>query len=147
MVDETERALLDTLLYEEDDLEVRLGAVRSSSNPFFLNKYAVEYNWDDGTEIPQAIADHECCDLGTALALFWRADGISVLQGEVQRTEHNGDHVDLCRSLIKRLERAEYKLGPTGFDPEVNRVWAYKYEKAGISPVFYQEVIGLVVQA
>ncbi len=142
MINDLEKKLINNIQNEED-LQVCVKVVTDSNNPFFLQEYAITYNWDDGFEVPIAIADNINCDLGTALTLFWLAEGMCFFNGEVERNEYNNDWANFCEMLIERLTLDKYDLGPVSFKPEINKVTAYKYEKNGVPPVLYKEVMGL----
>lgn len=105
-----------------------------------LMNLANDYNWDDGFELPNKIADHHCCDLGTALSLLWLSDAIVYYTGEVKESQYNSDWVYFCRKLINRLSNSYYKIGETNFDPELTKVQIYKMKKANIPEFFYQAV-------
>jgi hypothetical protein len=59
------------------------GSFSKPANPLFLKEYVIAYNWDDGFDVPNAIADNEYYDLGTALILFLLAEGMSFYKGEI----------------------------------------------------------------
>ncbi|CAB1076020.1 hypothetical protein JY97_12245 [Alkalispirochaeta odontotermitis] len=105
-----------------------------------LMDLANDYNWDDGFELPNKIADHPNCDLGTALSLLWLSEAIIYYTGEVKESPYNKDWVYFCRKLIKRLSNSYYKIGETSFDPELTKAQIYKMKKANIPEFFYQTV-------
>lgn len=102
----------------------------------------MSYNWDDGYALPTAIANNENCDLGTAVTLFWLAEGMSYFLKEVERNEYNIEWADFCETLIQKLNNNDYACGPVSFIPNINRLTQYKYQKIGIPSVLYQAVKG-----
>lgn len=141
MISDIEKMRIDQIQYE-DDLDKAIGIAKLSENPCFLQQYSISYNWDSGLSLPTAIANNKYCDLGTALTLFWLAEGMSYFLGELDRNEYNRDWANLCDLLIDRLVNGFYKLGPVSFKPNINKVTIYKYNKANVPPVLYQEVCG-----
>ncbi|MGI0118515.1 DUF4274 domain-containing protein [Zooshikella sp. RANM57] len=141
MLSEAEQQKIEQI-QSEDDLQKYIDIVTQASNTEFLYEYAKAYNWDDGYELPNAIADNSSCDLGTALSLFWLAEAMCYLTKEVMRDEYNGSWADFCEKLIYRLSNNQYPTGPVSFDPNIGKVEVYKLEQAGVSPVFYTKVVG-----
>ncbi len=89
-----------------------------------------------------AIVNHGHCDLGTALVLFWLADGIEFLFGGIERSSCNAVWVDFCENLVERLVEEKYPPGPNRFKPNISSVMARKLEIAGISPILLGAVEG-----
>lgn len=117
-------------------------AIKESNNPFFLKESAETYNWDDGFELPLIAANNPCCDKGTALNLFWLAEGIVLFNGEVERNEYNNDWADFCELVGKRLINGFYKIGAVSFDPLLSKIMTYKYKKSEIPLELYEPVNG-----
>jgi Domain of unknown function (DUF4274) len=111
-----------------------------AKNPHFLYEYSRSYNWDDGFDIANAVADNPHCDLGTALSLFWLAGAESLLTKSIDRDAYNGEWFDFCTKMITRISSRHYSPGPVGFEAELGRVQIYKLRKLGIDPVFYTAV-------
>lgn len=141
MINDIERRQIVELQHEEDS-EKTANIAKNSSNPCFLQQYAINYNWDDGFRLPKVIAKNQSCDLGTALTLFWLAEGMSYYLGEVARNEYNSDWADFCDLLVQKLLSNSYPVGPVSFKPSINKVTALKYEKNKVPKILYQEVLG-----
>lgn len=141
MISDTERKLIDQVQYEEDRYKC-VDYASKSDNPFFLLEYAQSYNWNDSFDIPNAISDNTSCDLGTALSLFWLAEGMCYLKGEIQRNDYNQDWADFCGKLIDRLQNGFYSIGPVSYAPPVTRTEAFKLNRLNVPPIFYSEVVG-----
>ena len=133
MLDEAEEEFLcriESFEAENEEIQARLAESRNSA---FLQQIAEIYNWDDGFEVPKAIAEHPSCDRGTALTLFWLAEGISLYDGRFEEeAEEEREWADFCRLLGQRLVDGHYPLGVASFDPELSRVEAFKLRKAGV---------------
>jgi hypothetical protein len=52
----------------------RIDVVNGVTTPEDLALILDEYNWDDGFEIPTAIALHPNADLAVAIKLYWLGD-------------------------------------------------------------------------
>ncbi|WP_284450742.1 DUF4274 domain-containing protein [Methylophaga thalassica] len=141
MITDIEQKQIDQIQYEED-LKKIIRIAKESSNPVFLQQYAINYNWDDGMALPYEIANNDHCDLGTALTLFWLAEGMSYFSGEVGKNEYNKEWAELCDMLIQRLANNFYTIGPVSFKPNINKLTALKYQKAGVPLALFQEVQG-----
>ncbi|WP_444942760.1 DUF4274 domain-containing protein [Microbulbifer sp. ZKSA006] len=141
MISDIEQKLIDQIQGEEN-LQELVRVVKASKNPCFLQSYAISYNWGDGFDVPNAIVINEACDLGTALTLFWLAEGICYFTGEVKRNEYNNDWADFCDLLIEKLTSNYFVIGPVSFKPSINRVTAHKYQKSGVPSVLFNEVQG-----
>ncbi len=139
MIREIEQKYIDQLQYEED-VEKICEIAKASDNPCFLQQYAMSYNWDDGYALPTAIATNKYCDLGTAVTLFWLAEGMSYFLKEIERNEYNNEWADFCEIIVKKLTNNDYACGPVSFTPNINKLTQYKYQKAGIPSVMYQAV-------
>lgn len=117
--------------------------VNTSQNPCFLQLCAFAHNWNDGMQLPTAIACHQSCDLGTALTLFWLAGGMSYYLKEVTRNEYNHDWADFCELMINKLTSGVYPSSCVSYQPNINKLTRFKYRKAAIPAVLYQGVNGM----
>ena len=123
------------LLYDVDGLEERMSILSSFDSATELFSYAEAYNWDDGFDIPRAIAEHADCDHGTALLLFWLADPIPYLTNDIERNDYNKDWFDFCEFMSHRLKEGYYSKAEISYDPELTKVQKYKLTKLGVDPV------------
>ena len=121
MISEIEQEQINQIAFEKD-LHKAIAIAESSHNPLFLQSYASAYNWDDGFSLPEAIANNNCCDLGTALPLFWLAEGMSFITGEVEVNEYNKDWARFCELVSGKLLSNVYPLGPVSFTPNISKV-------------------------
>jgi hypothetical protein len=132
MLSSQERATIDRLLYEVEDAGEVVNAVASMSSAEQLFRLALDYNWDDGFRVPDAISDHPLCDLATALLLFWRGGAIEHFEATGPPSESEGEWVAFSRKITDRLLSGHYKPGVNGYDPPLTKVQKYKLRKRGV---------------
>ena len=95
-----------------------------------LHQYAIDYNWDDGFDIPRKIIKKECCELGTALMIFYLADGIRYLENKEEAEKSClKEWLVFIEDLYTRIVNGEYKDGDILFEPPLSNVQKYKLEK------------------
>ncbi|MDQ8209609.1 DUF4274 domain-containing protein [Coraliomargarita sp. SDUM461003] len=136
-----EKETLDALLGGDVPVDLEC-VIDESKNPSFLQQIAIAYNWDDGFEIPKRITENECCDSGIDLTLFWLAEAMSYLTGEIEESEYNQDWVAFSQLMIQRIENAREEKSHTSFDPNLTRVQIYQLKKDGISESFLNPIEG-----
>ena len=97
--------------------------ISNIEDAFVLNEIALNYNWDDGTTVPSLIIDNEYCDLGTALLIFFDADGYTFLNlGYVQSSEIR----KLQRQIYDKIANKSFKTSYIPYKPDLNKVQVYK---------------------
>lgn len=127
--------LIDFMLYECDNEQELLSAVDNISDEETLFRYAQNYNWDDGFEVPYAVAEHKYCTLGTAMMLFYDAEGERFLLNETDELEP--EHLKFISFLYDRILNGYYRKSVPYFDHELSNAFIYRLKKAGAAPVFY----------
>ena len=65
---------LHALLHNEDIDQVQTELLACKDKDY-LNRFAIEYDWNNGFDIPKAILSNPYCSLGTARVLFYQGDG------------------------------------------------------------------------
>jgi Domain of unknown function (DUF4274) len=100
-----------------------------------LSELIRSYNWDDGFDIPAAVAEHQQCDLGVALELFALSDAMSVYLKEVEPKPWKRDWIAFCERLAHRILTGAYKPGTIKFQSELTATQAYKLRKRGVPEV------------
>ena len=108
-----------------------------------LQQLAIIYNWDDGFDLPAAIADHPACDLGVALTLFWLAEAVVWWTRDFPPSEYNRDWQSFCESISQRILDGRYATGETSFRFPMSRVQLYKLQKLNMPDVFLKDVTGI----
>lgn len=131
--------LIDHMLYECEDRQELLSAVENIPDEETLFHYARLYNWDDGFEVPYAVAEHEYCTLGTAMMLFFDADGELLLLNETDELEP--EHLKFISFLHDRILNGYYRKSLPYFDHKLSNTCVYRLKKAGAAPVFYDNTL------
>ena len=122
----------------EFDGDLKVSDVEALKTPAELWEVLRSYNWDDGYEIPNAIAQHPQCDLWVALDLFWLANAISVYLKEFEFNLQGHDWIDFCERLTTGILTGAYKPGLVKFEGELcklGKVGAYKLRKRGVPEI------------
>lgn len=90
--------------------------LRETTDPNELHAFAHIWNWDNGTESLRTLVGHPCCDLGTAMMVFWSAEP-EVFLLEKEYLEANGEEVRLLRTIQDRVEAGSYRTASIAFEP------------------------------
>ncbi|HCE4574247.1 TPA: DUF4274 domain-containing protein [Vibrio parahaemolyticus] len=141
MISQQERNFISQI-NQSETIELGLQAVTETSNPFFLQELVTSYNWDSGLEVICAIAESKYCDLGIALNIFWLAESMVFLTGEIERNSYNGAWFDLSEKLSAKISKGEYLVGKVSFEPQLSKVQKYKLLREGIPEIFLNKVVG-----
>nr|WP_010243290.1 DUF4274 domain-containing protein [Acetivibrio cellulolyticus] len=121
--------MLKDLLYSENE-EYIVSQIRGMENSLFLHIIAANYNWDNGFKVPYQIINNSNCDLGTALMLFYNADGFRFLQSYSDFTSSSQDNwKEFLVYLYRKIENNEYALQKIGYTPEIGKLQIYKIRK------------------
>jgi hypothetical protein len=113
-----------------------------------LMKLLGAYNWNDGYDIPKAIALHPAADLAVALNLFWLASA-DEWYGNPEPPEEDWalEGFDFCRLITERILAGCYAVGSASYDPGFNRVALYHFRRSDFPEVFYTPVAGKTSEA
>ena len=125
---ETEK-LIRQMLYEKTKAEV-LDILDNIETSEVLYVYAYNYNWDNGFEIPGKIIDQKCCDLSTALMVFYRADGFRYMQEKDSKIEGSEDWIRFVERLYLKIVHDTYQRSEIKFRPPLNKVQIYKLSRS-----------------
>lgn len=135
-LNELDKIRLEKFLYEEENKTVIIDFLKSTENHVFLHLFADDYNWDNGLEIPTTIANNKNCDLGTALLLFFRAEGEVLLGKGIEINGFDEKASDWRKEwkfflidLYEKITNGEYKNKKITFDPKWTKVERYKLLK------------------
>jgi len=135
-------AAIDRFMDNEPTTTARLSFVATLNSAEALQRLAYVYNWDDGFEVPTAIADHPKCDLGTALDLFWLAEALCWLSGEIKLNEYNRDWAAFCEFITNRLVEGRYRQGATSCKVPLGIVRRHQLQKQGVPAILITDVQG-----
>lgn len=120
--------LIQQMLYTKTKEEI-LDVLDYIEIPEALYVYAYNYNWDDGFEIPEKIIDKECCDLSTALMIFYKVDGFRYLQEKSSMVSGQGNWTKFIGKLYSKIVNNTYRTGAIKFEPPLNKIQIYKLRK------------------
>ena len=119
--------MIQNLLYSmsSEDAQKILSTCTSSAT---LHIYAFNYNWSSGFDLPQTILDNPACTLGTALMIFYLADGYRYL------TERSGssdlpEWLPFISNLYKRIISGGFTDRSIAFSVPLSKVQIFKLKK------------------
>ena len=115
------------LLY--NDMDKLRDAIRVINEQDALHIIAANYNWDNGFEIPKLIIDNENCDLGTALLIFYRADGYRILETNDISILPDSEWKEFIFDLYSRIKINDFKSTNISYTPELSKVQLFKLKK------------------
>lgn len=138
---EIEKIIKD-MLYDKSIEEV-LNDIDKISDPEILYVYAYNYNWDNGFKILEKIINKKCCDLSTALMIFYKSDGYRYLQEKCSKNTDLNNWSNFIKILYKAIISGEFKKSAIKFEPPLSKVQLYKLKKSSnISEGIFIEEIG-----
>ena len=114
-------------------------------SPKLLHNIALNYNWDNGFELPNLIVRNSHCDLGTALMLFYNADGYVILDKQNKYlVDGQKDWITFINMLFNKLLNNEFRSIKVSYQPELSKVQKYKLKKANpnIPEMFFEGIRG-----
>jgi len=95
-----------------------------------LHIIAGNYNWDNGFEIPYAILNNNNCDLGTALMMFYDADGYRILENKDELNNHNlVQWANFISEVYGKVINNKLSLSKIKFIPSLTKVQIFKLKK------------------
>ena len=97
-------------------------------NPEDLHRIILNYNWDDGFELPQKVLDNKNCETTTALTIFFLAEGDEFLQ-EKSKSAYDEEWYSFVYNLYKKIIDGKFKQGEIKFAPPLNKLQIYKLKK------------------
>lgn len=136
------------LLYSEDK-ESTVKEINSISDGKLLHVMAGNYNWDNGFEIPYSILNNDNCDLGTALMMFYDADGYRILEDEDELNNPNlVQWSNFISKIYKKISENKFKSSTIKFMPPLSKVQIFKLKKSkpNIDTIFLEESAGDFVE-
>lgn len=123
---------INDLLYDDiSKLERKINKINDS---IALHIIADNYNWDDGFEIPKLIIENKNCDLGTALMIFYDADGYSFLNENNEEEPTNlKDWFSFVSYIYRKIFDGEFINKGIQYTPDLTKVQIYKLKKVNPS--------------
>lgn len=106
-----------------------------------LNDFLDIYNWDDGFEIPYYILEHQNCELGIALKLFYLSDGLGILDDDFEN-DFNKKWVFFVKLLYKNILEGKYQVKSIKYQIPLDEEDKKELEKfPEITRVFLDDVV------
>lgn len=138
---------LKDLLYNENNTNLSKEVI-NMENPLSLHVLAANYNWDNGFEIPNLIINNKNCDLGTALLMFYNADGFRFLEsGDTDYPKSLSKWKDFMTNLFHRIKNNDFKSQSISYTPQISKVQMFKLKKINpnIPNIFFERSPGIEV--
>ena len=145
---DSNRKYISELLYS-DSKKYIINEIEGISDSKLLHIFASNYNWDNGFDIPYSVINNENCDLGTALMIFYRADGYRVLEDRDELKNPNlRQWADFIIEIEKRILNNEFNHNTFKFSPPLTKVQIFKLRKSNsdVDRVFIEESDGYVIE-
>ena len=117
------------LIYNKPKREILkvLGEIEGAD---IIHIYMNNYNWDDGFEIPKKVLKNNCCELSTALMIFYLADGIRYLEDKDEvKKSCLVEWSRFVQDLYNQIMSGKFKQGNILFKPPLSKVQTYKLKK------------------
>ncbi len=118
---------LNTLLYSEDKQMICTELI-ACADKNILHTFALEYDWNNGFDIPKAILSNPNCSLGTALVLFYQGDGYRYLT-EKPETSDLPEWLAFISSLYSDIKGGKYNDTSVSFEIPLNKAQIFKLKK------------------
>lgn len=127
-MDKEKEKIIQQMLYEKDAEEV-LNELHDINDPEILYVYAYNYNWDNGFEIPRNILLKECCNISTALMIFYSADGFRYLLNKDEKNDSLKEWSIFIKDLYHMILEKRFIKNDTKFVPPLSKVQIFKLKK------------------
>lgn len=142
-MDNSMKKYASNILYSED-IQNACDAIMNIIDSDLLHVIAINYNWDDGFEVPNSIINNEYCSLSTALILFFDAEGELLLENkEVLKNSDMKEWVDFVSKLEKMIIDNRFQHRNIKYVPPLSKVQIFKLKKCySTSNIFFEIVDG-----
>jgi hypothetical protein len=126
---QNEASVIDKVLFS-DDITSSVEDIKTIVNKELLHLIALKYNWDNGFGMPRAIIDNKYCDLGTAISLFYLADGYSYLNSENSSSApNNKEWEDFMEAIYNKIVDNAFLTSEIASEPTISKVQVFKLKK------------------
>lgn len=135
--------LINNLLYEDLEDEEVFDLISEIDDSEVLHLIAINYNWDDGVEIPQMILNNNHCELATALTIFELAEGFEYLDDK-STLAYDNELKSFVSDLYERIINRKFIQGEIKYAPQLTKVQIYKLKKTiNEDEIIFIETIGI----
>ncbi|MDE5620711.1 MAG: DUF4274 domain-containing protein [Ruminococcus sp.] len=125
---EYDTELFYELLYEKSESEL-VNYIEQTEDSVLLHIIAVNYNWDNGFDIPRSIIDNKYCDVGTALMIFSDADGYGIFFDDEKENCFSEEWFNFVTYLKYRIDSNSFICGNIRFVPQLSRADIFHLKK------------------
>ncbi|MCA0172895.1 DUF4274 domain-containing protein [Bacillus sp. RAR_GA_16] len=145
-MDKSEVSLLKHFLYDDEKDKAKQYLTKTTDS-LFLHYFAMNYNWDQGFDLPSVILENKACDFGTGLCMFHSSDGIRLLISpeEVSQSSLEGWKVFVNKVAQKLIDEG-FVLKNISYEPDITKVQRYKLRKSKIPDILIEPSPGERVQ-
>ncbi|CUH92149.1 DUF4274 domain-containing protein [Herbinix luporum] len=126
-MDKNVEEFVKQMLYDKNIVDV-IRLIDEIADSEILHLYAYNYNWDNGFEIPKKIIHKDCCQLSTALMMFYAADGIRYLQDK-SKVNNLKEWSTFIKELYNKIINNGFIEGAIKFNPPLSKVQIFKIKK------------------
>jgi hypothetical protein len=142
--------ITDRICYEIEDIQEAVNLVKTISSAGELYELLRHYNWDDGYEIPIAIADHPLCELAIAIRMFWLAEAMDWLEVNEQNGLIPANNViepyqqkdyDFVVMLTNRILTGYYQIKTVSHTEKISKTMQYLFKKRGVPEILYKPIV------
>ena len=137
------RAIIDRLVYEVESLEEKPGLVAALQSSEDLYALLDDYNWDDGFEVPRAVAEHPACDLAVAIRLYWLASADEWFGRPPPQSGHHREHYDFSTWLSGRIVAGAYQAGRLSHDEGFDSADVDGFRERELPEILWRPVVGI----
>lgn len=113
-----------------DSISGLIEKLNTVSDSELLHLILLGYNWDDGLEVPTAIMENKCCELSTALEMFYLAEGLDYLENKDECDyADDTEWMTFIQKLYTGIVKGEFSKGNIEFAPPLSKVQIFKLKK------------------
>lgn len=111
---------MDEIVYE----------IKKANEATLLHEISKQYNWDDGLDIPEAIINNKYCDLGTALKIFYDAQGYELFKNKSQEIDKGSpEWIGFIKNVYDLITERKFESERIKFKPTLTKTQIYKIKK------------------
>lgn len=129
MIDESKKIIAEEFL-DYDSISELTEKLNTVSDSELLHLILLDYNWDDGLEIPKAIMENKYCELSTALEMFYLAEGLDYLENKDECDfADDAEWLSFVEKLYSGIMQGKFTKGSIEFVPPLSKVQIFKLKK------------------
>lgn len=141
-MDNIKKMSIQQMIYNKSQEEI-LQELDKIDDAEMLYVFGYNYNWDNGFLIPKKILNKKCCELSTALMMFYSADGVRYLENKKDDSGYLKEWYEFIKDLYLKIVNNKFVKGNIRFVPPLNKVQLYKLKKVlKEDEVVFTEVFG-----